>query len=65
MSNKMQGSGMAIAISIGFAVAIGIATDNLVLWLCFGVACGAAFLGSADNTTENDEDASAEEPSKD
>ena len=38
-------SGMAIGIALGLMV--GIATDNIALWLCIGVALGAAYEGKS------------------
>ncbi len=64
----MQGSDQAmvpLSIGISIGVAIGVATDNLGLWLSVGLALGAAVAVSGGNTTENDEDTSTEEPSKD
>ena len=44
------GSGMALGVGIGTAV--GVATDNLGLWLALGIAIGAAlgFAGQAKNS---------------
>ena len=38
-----QGQGIAIGIALGLMV--GLATDNIALWLCIGVALGASYEG--------------------
>lgn len=43
--NLKQGQGIAIGIALGLMV--GIATDNIALWLCIGVALGAAYSTNA------------------
>ena len=40
-----QGQGIAIGIALGLMV--GLATDNIALWLCIGVAIGAAYEGKS------------------
>lgn len=40
-----QGQGIAIGIALGLMV--GLATDNIALWLCIGVALGAAYEGKS------------------
>ena len=40
-----QGQGIAIGIALGLMV--GLATDNIALWLCVGVALGAAYEGKS------------------
>ena len=64
----MQGSDQAmvpLSIGISIGISIGVATDNIGLWLSVGLALGAAVAVSGGNTTENDEDTSTEEPTKD
>ena len=43
--NLEQGQGIAIGIALGLMV--GLATDNIALWLCIGVALGAAYEGKS------------------
>jgi len=45
MKNLEQGQGIAIGIALGLMV--GLATDNIALWLCIGVALGAAYEGKS------------------
>ena len=40
--NLEQGQGVAIGIALGLMV--GLATDNIALWLCIGVAIGASYV---------------------
>ena len=42
MRNLEQAQGVAIGIAFGLMV--GLATDNIALWLCIGVAIGASYV---------------------